>query len=908
MPASLATALALGKIAASGASIVAWAKGDKPLDHLKELFEAVGKGGEAAEKLRGAEVPTLRKALEDSRSALEQAYAEAFKHDHSSSYRERVDVALANLGEVFDKCVPQGQELAKLKHDPQAIGRSIADAAVARQMEIFRDGESRALLIRLVVLAYTSLDKNPKFMEALERANWQEALEQLADIKRDTAHIRAMVDKLTESLSLTEAERAELAADLAATKTKLSSTNDLVGGFLQAILRENIPPDQFAATLFRLAAEWREAGARLDALSASRNLTPKVAGLREKARVAHAAGDVAEATRLLEEIDAEEKNAEARLAEHRREIEAEFRLRREGRIATKDAQISLALAALRHADAARFIAEQVDLAEEDPAKRFTMLRKVQDDFYVRGRDKGLNADLIVSVETGRIVVARATNAGQRGMALNDLAVSLTTLGERESGASRLEEAVTAYRTALQERTRERVPLEWAMTQNNLGSALARLGERESGTPRLEEAVTAFRAALEERTRARVPLYWAMTQNNLGSALQGLGERENGTARLEEAVTAYRAALQEYTRERAPFEWAMTQNNVGSALARLGEREGSTARLEEALTAFRAALEERTRERVPLDWASIQNNLGNILLTLGERESGTARLWEAVTAFRAALEEYTRERVPLDWATTQNNLGTALARLGERESGTARLWEAVTAFRAALEENTRERVPLEWAMTQNNLGNVLTRLGERESGTARLDEAVTACHAALEENTRERVPLAWARTQNSLGTALQLLGGRERGIARLDEAVTAYRAALEEYTRERVPLEWARTHNNIGNTLRTIGERESGTTRLQEAVTAIRAALQEYTHERVPLDWATTQNNLGNALLRLGERESGTASLEEAIAAYQNALAVLTPEKAPAYRELVQRNLGICASLLDARRRGVSRPR
>ena len=39
--------------------------------------------------------------------------------------------------------------------------------------------------------------------------------------------------------------------------------------------------------------------------------------------------------------------------------------------------------------------------------------------------------------------------------------------------------------------------------------------RESGTARLEEAVAAFRAALEERTRERVPLDWAMTQNNLG---------------------------------------------------------------------------------------------------------------------------------------------------------------------------------------------------------------------------------------------------------------------------------------------------------------------------------------------------------------------------------------------------------
>ncbi len=57
-----------------------------------------------------------------------------------------------------------------------------------------------------------------------------------------------------------------------------------------------------------------------------------------------------------------------------------------------------------------------------------------------------------------------------------------------------------------------------MTQNNLGAALSALGERESGTAGLEEAVSAYRAALLERTRERVPLDWATTQNNLGAAL------------------------------------------------------------------------------------------------------------------------------------------------------------------------------------------------------------------------------------------------------------------------------------------------------------------------------------------------------------------------------------------------------
>ena len=62
-----------------------------------------------------------------------------------------------------------------------------------------------------------------------------------------------------------------------------------------------------------------------------------------------------------------------------------------------------------------------------------------------------------------------------------------------------------------------------MTQTNLGSALLVLAGRESGTAKLEEAVAAYREALKEQTRERVPLDWAMTQNNLGIALRVLGE-------------------------------------------------------------------------------------------------------------------------------------------------------------------------------------------------------------------------------------------------------------------------------------------------------------------------------------------------------------------------------------------------
>ena len=170
-------------------------------------------------------------------------------------------------------------------------------------------------------------------------------------------------------------------------------------------------------------------------------------------------------------------------------------------------------------------------------------RERWDAFYAEGEEKGINLSLEVAIEMARHMVASARNADQRGTALNLLGNALTSLGARESGTARLEEAVAAFREALQEYTRARVPLEWAVTQNNLGLALFRLGERESGTARLEEAVAAYREALQEYTRARVPLEWAVTQMNLGTALATLGERESGTARLEEA-RRLREALQE----------------------------------------------------------------------------------------------------------------------------------------------------------------------------------------------------------------------------------------------------------------------------------------------------------------------------------------------------------------------------
>src|SRR5262249_14239273 len=60
-----------------------------------------------------------------------------------------------------------------------------------------------------------------------------------------------------------------------------------------------------------------------------------------------------------------------------------------------------------------------------------------------------------------------------------------------------------------------------------------LGGRESGTARLEEAVAAYRAALEERTRERAPLQWAIT-------IAAAAGARNSTALDETTRLAWRA--------------------------------------------------------------------------------------------------------------------------------------------------------------------------------------------------------------------------------------------------------------------------------------------------------------------------------------------------------------------------------
>lgn len=261
----------------------------------------------------------------------------------------------------------------------------------------------------------------------------------------------------------------------------------------------------------------------------------------------------------------------------------------------------------------------------------------------------------------------------RGKALSNLGGALQTQGTRTAGAectALLEQAVTAYRAALEVRTRETHPEQWAMTQNNLANALEIQGSRTAGPEAaalLAQAVIACRAAQEVRKRETHPVDWALTQNNLAIALEIQGTLTagpEGAALLAQAIAAFRAALEVYTREAHLVGGAMTQKNLAVALKNQGSRtagpEGA-ALLAQAIAASRAALEVRTRQAHPVDWAETQENLALAEEAIAGHDTCTnpaPHLRAALDHVTAALEVFDPEHMPYNF-TNATDLKTRL---------------------------------------------------------------------------------------------------------------------------------------------------------------------------------------------------------------------------------------------------------
>jgi len=206
--------------------------------------------------------------------------------------------------------------------------------------------------------------------------------------------------------------------------------------------------------------------------------------------------------------------------------------------------------------------------------------------------------------------------------------------------------------------------EKASVQACFANVMLRTGALPGGIDPHDEAVVAYRTALEFVSREAEPLEWGLLVRNLGVQLQGRAERSGDVETLEAAADSFRNVLQVIPRERFPKMWAAIQNRIGLILYRLDMKTGDTELVKQSLSAYQSALQVYTRLEAPMRWAEVMTNFAQAALVLGEQMRNDEVLEKAADACRSALQVRTRENAPLGWAATQNNTGSALFLLGK----------------------------------------------------------------------------------------------------------------------------------------------------------------------------------------------------------------------------------------------------
>ena len=182
----------------------------------------------------------------------------------------------------------------------------------------------------------------------------------------------------------------------------------------------------------------------------------------------------------------------------------------------------------------------------------------------------------------------------------------SNLGNALIGQGQLDEAISAYRRAIQLQPKH------AVAHNNLGFALAEQGQ-------IDGAIGEYRLAIQLDPAYPDPL------SNLAKSLRSRGQ-------LGEAIAACLRALE------LKDDFPEAHNNLGNALQ-------DRAQLEEAITAYQRALQLKA------DYPEAHNNLGNALRSRGQLD-------EAIVAYRQAIQ------LKPDFPDAHNNLGNALKDQGQ----------------------------------------------------------------------------------------------------------------------------------------------------------------------------------------------------------------------------------------------------
>ena len=224
-----------------------------------------------------------------------------------------------------------------------------------------------------------------------------------------------------------------------------------------------------------------------------------------------------------------------------------------------------------------------------------------------------------------------------------------------------------------------------------------------------QAITHYRTVIEQFAEDHNPLEKSMAQRHLGGVLQIIAEKDKQPELLNEAVVYLESSLTGLTWETFAWEWALVNNRLGHLYYRLDVASTAQNTLAKSLDHFSNALKIFNRNRNPRQWADARNGYAQAALVLGRDNKNIEVLQTAIKAFKSVLEVRRKGVAPLQWAATQNNLGSAHFMLGEVSRERESYEAAVESFELAHGVYELRNADKLAALTAKNLSKASNRL-------------------------------------------------------------------------------------------------------------------------------------------------------------------------------------------------------
>jgi tetratricopeptide (TPR) repeat protein len=359
-----------------------------------------------------------------------------------------------------------------------------------------------------------------------------------------------------------------------------------------------------------------------------------------------------------------------------------------------------------------------------------------------------------------------------------LGIANRTSGTELKSRDSLDLALAYFQRALNDWTRDRNPIEWAMTQRNIADTLSQQFGLGWNSELLHPLMAAFQDALTVYQSRSDRLDLAHVHLGIASCYEVISRYEPGRNNVANAVEYYRKAVDEYDLRDYPDDWADAQLKLANALRVLSFWEG-TKDIEQAIAANKEALKVYSKRYYPFSWAQAQGQLAQSLSQLGQATSNPDDFRQSISLLRQVLDGYPRDQAPGEWSGLESTLGDALMALYDLDQKQGRDYpgQALNAYRAALAELTPQDNPIGWAQAKAGAGNALEELGYNNSDKDYLNQAIDAYNDSLKIFRRDRQPVQWATVKYELGEAYVYLGEQGPGVKYLQQGLQTYREAL-----------------------------------------------------------------------------------------------------------------------------------